>query len=70
MFFQKFDNRKCVVRENEVQYWEPLSLDFMTEESDDDSDSSRIVEHKIPWRSTGTLETSLSFMLLDKGRVS
>ena len=55
-FLQKFDNRQCVVRENERQYWEPLSLDFMTEESDDDNDPTVIVEHKLPWRSSGTFE--------------
>ncbi len=42
-----------MVREGELQYWDPLTLDYMTEESDDDSDQSRIVEHKIPWRSSG-----------------
>lgn len=46
-----------MVRENELQYWDPLSLDYMTEESDDESDPSRIIEHKLPWRSTGMIFT-------------
>ena len=50
---QKFDNRKSVVRETEAQYWEVLTLDYMTEESDDESDPNCIVEHKLPWRSNG-----------------
>ena len=49
---QKFDNRKCMVRENEQQYWRSLTLDCMTEESD--GDEGCIIEHKIPWRSPGT----------------
>ena len=42
-----------MVRESELQYWDPLTIDCMTEESDDDNDSTHIVEHKIPWRSPG-----------------
>ena len=52
---QKFDNRKSVIRDEELKYWEQLSLDYMTEESDDASDPNCIVEHKLPWRSSGRL---------------
>ena len=53
---QKFDNRKSVVWDTEVQYWEVLSLDYMTEESDDELDPNHIVEHKLPWRSNGQFD--------------
>ena len=42
-----------MVRETEAQYWEALTLDYMTEESDDETDPNCIVEHKLPWRSNG-----------------
>ena len=36
-----------------MKYWEQLTLNFMTEESDDMSDSNTIIEHKLTWRSQG-----------------
>ena len=51
---QKFDNRKSVILNEEVKYWDDLSLEFVTEESDDEDDPNCIIEHKLPWRSTGT----------------
>ena len=57
---QKFENRECMVREGETQYWESITVDYMTEESDDESDLSRLVEHKIPWRSSGKLNVNTS----------
>lgn len=36
-----------------LQYWDDLSLEFMTEESDDEDDFNCIIEHKLPWHSTG-----------------
>lgn len=51
--FQKFDSRKCVVKKEEMKYWERLSLAYMTEESDDESDPNSIIEHKLTWRSKG-----------------
>ena len=42
-----------MVRESEKQYWKGLSVDFMTDESDDEDDGNCIIEHKLPWRSTG-----------------
>lgn len=35
IYMQKFDNRKCVVLK---RYWDQLTVDYMTEESDDDPD--------------------------------
>ena len=53
MQLQKFDNRKSVILNEEIKYWNDLSLEFMTEESDDEDDRNCIIEHKLPWRSTG-----------------
>ena len=37
-----------------MKYWEQLTLNFMTEESDDMSDSNyTIIEHKLTLRSQG-----------------
>lgn len=62
---QKFDNRKCMVRESEQQYWDPLTLDYMTEESDDESDPSRIIEHKLPWRSPGKISIAENIVVIN-----
>ena len=40
-------------KREEMKYWEQLTLNFMTEESDDMSDSNTIIEHKLTWRSQG-----------------
>ena len=53
LYLQKFENRKSVILSDELQYWDDLSLEFMTEESDDEDDFNCIIEHKLPWRSTG-----------------
>ena len=37
-----------MVRETEMRYWQDLSIDFMSEESDDPSDSNRLIVHKLP----------------------
>ena len=52
---QKFENRRSVILDEELKYWEQLSLDYMTEESDDARDPNCIIEHKLPWRSVGRL---------------
>ena len=39
---QKFDNRALVVMESEIKYWSQLTVDFMTEESDNDDDGNII----------------------------
>ena len=32
-----------------MQYWNDLSIDFMSEESDDPDDSNSLIIHKLPW---------------------
>lgn len=54
LHLQKFHNRQSVILNEEEKYWNDLSLEFMTEESDDEDDPNSIIEHKLPWRSTGT----------------
>ena len=34
-----------MVKREEMKYWEQLTLNYMTEESDDMSDSNTIIEH-------------------------
>ena len=48
---QKFCNRASMVQSSENKYWEQLTLEYMTEESDDSDDPAVIVEHQFPWRS-------------------
>ena len=40
-----------MVKPSEMVHWKQLTLEYMTEESDDPDDSSLIVEHKLQWRS-------------------
>ena len=48
---QKFDNRALVVLPNEMNHWKHISVDFMTEESDDSDDPNVLVIHELTWRS-------------------
>lgn len=50
---QKFDNRAVVVRPNEMKYWEKLTIDEMSEESDDPGDPNTLIVHKLSWCSQG-----------------
>ncbi len=52
-FVQKLDNRAVVVTESEMKYWEKLSTNDMSEESDDPKDPNTLIVHKLPWRSQG-----------------
>jgi hypothetical protein len=47
---QAYDRRKSVLTENERQYYNQLSKEYMSGESDS-SDTESIVVHKHPWRS-------------------
>ena len=38
----------------EKKFWEKVSVAYMTEESDDASNSSQLITHKLPWRSQST----------------
>lgn len=42
-----------VVRESETKFWQALSLEYMSEESDDPDDSNSLIVHKLPWCSLG-----------------
>ena len=42
-----------MVLKEESKFWKDLSIFYMTEESDCDSDLDVVIEHKIPWRSKG-----------------
>ena len=48
---QAFDRRKTTVTKKEQQYFDQLSLDYITEESDDDETGKTIILHKLTWRS-------------------
>ena len=43
-----------MVTKKEMKYWEKISIQYMTEESDDD-ESGSIVTHKLLWRSPSML---------------
>ena len=51
LFPQKFYNRTAVVKPSEMIHWKLLTLEYMTEESDDPDDDNVIIEHKLQWRS-------------------
>lgn len=38
-----------------MKYWEKLTIDGMSEESDDLSDTNSLIVHKLSWRSQGVL---------------
>ena len=39
------------MKESELERWNKLSFQYMTEESDDDNDTNVIISHKLEWRS-------------------
>lgn len=42
---------------NEMErYWKHLSLEYVTEESDDQENPNGIIEHKLSWRSDSKFE--------------
>ena len=40
-----------VVKHAEMIHWKQLTLEYLTEESDDPEDDNVIIEHKLQWRS-------------------
>ena len=50
-FMQKYENRAAVVHQAEQVYWKQLSIDYMSEESDDGEDPLTVVVHRPLWRS-------------------
>ena len=53
MYIQKFENRALVVTQTEMVRWKQLSIEYMSQESDDDSDNLAVVVHQPQWRSKG-----------------
>jgi len=49
-YTQKFDNRALVVHQTEEPCWKQLSIEYMSEESDDESEPLAVV-HQPEWRS-------------------
>ena len=50
-YTQKFDNHALVVHQTEELRWKQVSIEYMSEESDDKSDPLAIVVHQPEWRS-------------------
>ena len=40
-----------MVKETEMKYWNELTVEFITEESDDDANTNTLVVHQLLWRS-------------------
>ena len=51
IFNQKYDTRGLVVHGGEEQSWRQLTIDYMSEESDDPADNQSVVVHPLQWRS-------------------
>ena len=51
LLLQKLENRGLVVKETELPRWKQLTIFYMSEESDDNSDPQSIVLHQLEWRS-------------------
>lgn len=47
----KYDMRKSVILYSEKDFWDHITIDYVTEESDDESDAGRQVVRHIPWGS-------------------
>jgi len=50
---QKFESRALVVQPDEVPYWSQLTVDDMSEESDDAGNPNNLIIHKFTWCSQG-----------------
>ena len=44
-----------MVRPGEMKYWEDITIDEMSEESDDPEDPNTLIVHKLQWCSQGVL---------------
>ena len=54
LLLQLFSKRSKVVNEWEMPFWEKLTPNYMTEESDIEMDGKKVViRHPMPWRSEG-----------------
>ena len=51
LFTQKYDNRALMVSQTEQSRWKHLSVEYMSEESDDKSDAQVVIVHQPEWRS-------------------
>jgi len=50
---RKFESRALVVQPDEVPYWSQLTVDDMSEESDDAGNPNNLIIHKFTWCSQG-----------------
>ena len=48
------------MKEKEKLLWEKLSIDYMSDESDDEQ--GNLVKHKLPWRSASKCNSHLCFI--------
>lgn len=60
VLFIEIKNRSECVLKTEEKYWKALTIEHMSEESDDTNDNNVIVIHHLPWRSTGTIYSQQS----------
>ena len=40
-------------KKSELKYWSDITIDYMSQESDDTTNTENIIVHKLPWRSEG-----------------
>ncbi len=50
---QKFESRSLVVKPEELVHWKGVTIDDMSEESDDADNGNNIIVHKFMWCSEG-----------------
>ena len=47
-----------------MKYWKDVSLEFMSEESDDPDNPNVLIIHKLPWRSKGNLSWPYNIIIV------
>ena len=47
-----------------MKYWKDVSLEFMSEESDDPDNPNVLIIHKLPWRSRGNLSWPYNIIIV------
>ena len=40
-----------MVKKSELKYWSDITIDYMSQESDDTTNAKNIIVHNLPWRS-------------------
>ena len=51
LFTQKYDNPSLMLCKTEESHWKQLRVEYMSEESGDESDSQVVMVHQPEWRS-------------------